>query len=307
MKEQSADHEVEDIYSASKVLAPQRLTRVLDVGANPIDGDPPYKAMLDSRLCEVVGFEPNPQAFERLQRRKGPNEVYLPFAVGDGEAHVLNIYKAAGFSSLLEIRPEIRDLLPSFSRGTELSRQLPVVTQKIDSCDEIPDFDFLKIDIQGGELSVLQNAHRKLSSAIAVQIEVSFLPLYQSQPGFGQIDVELRSLGFLPHTFVALKKWLIAPITKKGRRWDPINQLLEGDLVYFRDYTNPDHMSDEQLRHLAMVAHYCYGSFDVSARCMQILDNRLGAGSGLLHSYVEALPAIFDLPQSTDGIKLRTA
>ena len=30
----------------AQILAPARLTTVVDVGANPIDGDPPYKAML---------------------------------------------------------------------------------------------------------------------------------------------------------------------------------------------------------------------------------------------------------------------
>ena len=28
------------------MLAPERPTAIVDVGANPIDGDPPYKAML---------------------------------------------------------------------------------------------------------------------------------------------------------------------------------------------------------------------------------------------------------------------
>ena len=32
------------------LLRPQRLTAVVDVGANPIDGDTPYKSMLSRRL-----------------------------------------------------------------------------------------------------------------------------------------------------------------------------------------------------------------------------------------------------------------
>ena len=42
------------------LLSPQRLTAVVDVGANPIDGETPYKSLLERRLCTVVGFEPQP-------------------------------------------------------------------------------------------------------------------------------------------------------------------------------------------------------------------------------------------------------
>ena len=41
-----------------QLLSPNRLTEVVDVGANPIVGDPPYKPMLDAGLCNVTGFEP---------------------------------------------------------------------------------------------------------------------------------------------------------------------------------------------------------------------------------------------------------
>ncbi len=59
-------------------LTPQRATEVVDVGANPIDGKPPYTAMLSAGLCRVTGFEPQEQALLELEQRKGPNEHYLP-------------------------------------------------------------------------------------------------------------------------------------------------------------------------------------------------------------------------------------
>jgi hypothetical protein len=52
------------------LIQPARLTSVVDVGANPIDGDPPYKAMLQRRLCTVVGFEPQDEALAVLNARK---------------------------------------------------------------------------------------------------------------------------------------------------------------------------------------------------------------------------------------------
>ncbi len=70
------------------MLQPKRLTAVVDIGANPIDGDPPYKEMLAAGLCTVIGFEPQADALAALNRRRTPRERYLPYAVGDGRGTV---------------------------------------------------------------------------------------------------------------------------------------------------------------------------------------------------------------------------
>jgi hypothetical protein len=46
----------------SELLRTHRPTAIVDIGANPIDGDPPYKPMLQKGLCRVTGFEPQPDA-----------------------------------------------------------------------------------------------------------------------------------------------------------------------------------------------------------------------------------------------------
>jgi hypothetical protein len=50
------------------------LTRVVDIGANPVDGAPPYKPLLDAQLCRLTGFEPQPVALAELNRKKGTNK-----------------------------------------------------------------------------------------------------------------------------------------------------------------------------------------------------------------------------------------
>ena len=57
--------------------------------------------------------------------------------------------------------------------------------------------DFLKIDIQGAERDVLAHARAKLAETVAIQTEISFVPLYKDQPTLGDIDLELRGQGFL--------------------------------------------------------------------------------------------------------------
>ena len=75
-----------------------RLTHVVDIGANPIEGVPPYKPLLDAQLCRVTGFEPQASALAELNRKKGAYETYLPYAVGDGREHSLNLCAYSGWT-----------------------------------------------------------------------------------------------------------------------------------------------------------------------------------------------------------------
>jgi hypothetical protein len=139
---------------------------------------------------------------------------------------------------------------------------------------------------RGGELAVFQSAKAKLSETVAIQTEISFVPLYKDQPTLGDIDLELRGQGFLPHCFPAIKLWPIAPCVDPRQ---PFNQLLEADIVYVRDFTDPDSLSDEQLKHLGLIAHYCYRSFDLALRCVMLLEQRQVVEAGTGERYLEIL------------------
>ena len=256
----------------SDLVCCSRLTAVVDIGANPIDGAPPYKEMLQAGLCTVTGFEPQPDELAELQSRKGPLETYLPHAVGDGETHRLMITRSSGMTSLLRPDAKRLALFPGFTEFGTVVDEVDVAAHRLDDIDEVGEFDLLKIDIQGGELMALQNGRDKLTHAVAVQTEVSFVPLYENQPVFGQVDLELRSQGFLPHSLPATKVWAIAP-TILGPAVAQ-NQLLEADIVYVRDIAYPERLTDEQLSHLAMIAFHVYGSIDLTLFCILQLTQR---------------------------------
>src|SRR4051812_38193209 len=135
--------------SLHQILIPGRLTAIVDVGANPIDGDPPYKAMLAAGLAEVVGFEPQADAFARLEKMRGPRERYLPYAVGDGTRANLNICELEGMTSLLVPEPRHLALFNLFPIWGQVKKQIPVDTKKLDDITEIAAMDFLKMDVQG--------------------------------------------------------------------------------------------------------------------------------------------------------------
>jgi FkbM family methyltransferase len=252
------------------LIRPDRLTNVVDIGANPIDSDPPYKSLLENRLCRVCGFEPQTAALAELNSRKSDLETYLPYVVGDGKFATLKVCRASGMTSLFSPDPQTLNHFSGFPEWGQVVEEIPVTTRRLDDIVELGEVDFLKMDVQGAELAIIQNGFERLSSVVAVQAEVSFIPLYKDQPSFGQIDDALRRLGFIPHCFAAINKRLIAPLFAQNP-YDSINQLLEADMVYVRNFMKPDLMSTEQLKHLAVVAHHCYGSFDLASNCLHHL------------------------------------
>ncbi|MBK1884040.1 FkbM family methyltransferase [Luteolibacter pohnpeiensis] len=272
-----------------EILSPGRLTEVVDIGANPVDGEPPYRPMMQAELVQVTGFEPQQSALEELLAKKSPAERYLPYAVGDGQCHTLKICAGSGMTSLLE--PDVRslDLFEVLKPYGQVIDRVPIDTKRLDEIDEIELLDLLKIDIQGGELAVFQHGKNKLSQAVVIQVEVSFVTLYENQPGMGEIDIELRNQGFIPHCFAAVKHWPIAPCVVNGEPRRALNQLLEADLVYVRDFSRPENLTDEQLKHLALIVHHCYRSFDLALRCVMLLEQRGAVAAGSQVRYLGSL------------------
>ena len=171
----------------------------------------------------------------------------------------------------------------------KVTRRVPLKTRKLDDISKIRHLDFLKIDIQGGNLAVFRGGAVKLSQAVVVQTEVSFVTLYKGQPSFGDVDLEMPRQEFTPHCFAEVKRWPIAPCIVKGDPREPLNQLLEADIVYVHDFVRPESMSDEQLKHLALIAHYCYGSFDLALRYVLLLEQRRALETGVQHWYLQLL------------------
>jgi len=276
------------ISGLQALLRPERLTEIVDVGANPIDGDPPYKAMLGAGLCRVTGFEPQGHALQNLLQKKGPLERYFPWAIGDGQTHELKLCVSQGMTSFLEPDPAALATFEVFRELGTVRGRVAVPTRRLDDIAEIAAMDFLKIDIQGSELMVFRNAGDRLGSAVAVQTEISFVNLYLNQPTAGEIDLELRRHGLIPHCFAAVKCWPIAPCVVNGNPRQPLNQLLEADIVYVRDFTRAETMTAEQLKHLALIAVHCYGSVDLALRCIATLEGRHDIPRGSQQAFLES-------------------
>ncbi|WP_444460140.1 FkbM family methyltransferase [Rhodobacter capsulatus] len=271
-------------------LPRERRTVVLDVGANPITPTP-YKTLLGLQSCEVIGFEPQPEAFAALQSARSPRERYFPHAVGDGTAQQLKIFRFSGMTSVFEpCLPSIA-LLGKPRMGRVIERvALPTVA--LDTLPEIGRIDLLKIDIQGGELAVFQGARQTLAQAVAVIVELRHLRLYEGEPMAAGVDQELRAQGFALHKFLFNKSMPIAnsQLARLSREANS-DQLVDGDAVYLRDLTRLDAIDDEGLVQLAILAASTFDSHTVALACLDALAARGRIPASLARDYVDALPA----------------
>jgi hypothetical protein len=111
-----------------------------------------------------------------------------------------------------------------------------------DGLDDLPETagaDFLKLDVQGAELLVLEGAVARLADILVVHVEVEFLPLYKNQPLFADIDAFLRAQGFAFHTMKPYGR-TFKPAILNNDIYAQLNQLIWADAVYVRDFMRFD-------------------------------------------------------------------
>lgn len=269
--------------------------KVVDVGANPIDAKPPYMPLLQSG-AQIVGFEPNPKGLAKLNEQKGPNETYLPHAVGDGERHTLHFCHAQGMTSLLKPNPEVISLFLGFPAWSHVVSTEEIDTIRLDDVPETAGLDLLKIDIQGAELMVLRHAQARLRDALVIQAEVEFMKLYVDQPLFSDVEQFLREHGFQFHRFFPTVSRVIHPLVEdvsdkghtgmnqllqavlQGRDdlYTGMSQLVWADAIFVRDFTQLQQLSDRDLLSMAAILHDCYQSFDLVLYLLAEYDRRTG-------------------------------
>ncbi len=273
-----------------KELAPARLTRVVDVGANPLS-PPPYDSLFRMGACHVIGFEPHPEAFAELQERCTENETYFPNAIGDGSEETLHVYNESGLTSIFYPHMGAIEYLGRSRRNIRLREDIPLKTRSLDSITDLGEVDLLKIDIQGAEVKVFHGAANVLRNALVVIPEVRFYQLYDGEPMFGGVDTELRRHGFTLHKFTEQKTKVIPNSQiKRLKRTQNRNQIVDGDAIYIRDPARIDDLSDQQIRHFAILATAVFQSYDLALYCLDALVRRGAAPDNLPRRFVDALP-----------------
>lgn len=263
--------------------------RIVDVGSSPVDGPPPYQPLVDQVPTEVIGFEPNPDARAELQATLKPHEILLADALGDGGRHTLHFCHAPGMNSLLEPDPTVLEKFHLFGEFGTVLRTETVSTKRLDDLQDVGRIDFLKLDVQGFEKTIIENGRQRIKGCLVVHTEAAFVPMYRKQPCLGEVDTLLRELGFVVHTVFSLKRWGVAPMLLNGDPRKGLNQVLDGDLVYVRNFFDLTHWDDVEIARFAHILHFTYGSFDVVYYLLRELMRRRVIAPNAPHQYLELI------------------
>jgi FkbM family methyltransferase len=248
--------------------------QVVDVGASALatSGSPPYEPLLTHGLARLTAFEPNPEELAKLPQ--SATRRVLPHAIGDGGPATLHLTRHPGFASTLEPDPGLAEHVHSFAALMEVTSRKPLQTTRLDDLSDLPRIDWLKIDIQGGELAAFHGGAGKLSRALCVQTEVAFVPIYRNQPLWADQDAALQGLGLRFHGFASANRFPFTGTPKDlyfvSKRRD-IGQWIDADAVYLRDFAGWDALPDEDLKRLLLILALCYPALSATLRLAGLL------------------------------------
>jgi len=212
-------------YLRARALASHDTDVVLDVGANL--GQYGNELRSFGYRGRIVSFEPLQEPFRQLSLRADGDDSWLTIncALGQDPTEVV-MHVAANNGESSSVLPMLDSHVSAAPYaqyvGTETVQQL-----RLDEAvgDLLSDGSraFLKCDVQGYEKHVLAGGPDVLKHAVGVELELSFVPLYDGGMLYLEAIGLLEEYGFALHS---LFPFFSDPTT--GR-------LLQGDGVFFRD------------------------------------------------------------------------
>lgn len=223
---------------------------ICDVGARG-DPIPELKPLLPHvRYFAVDADEKECDRLNRNPPRHFASFICLPACVGDGKPANLTLYRERGWSSILELSTEFQ---ASFLRTMPIDERVAVQTVTLDrALEPYPEpVDFLKLDTQGSELTILENAPRTVRGALLIETEVEFLPMYKGQPTFDAMHRFMLDRGFelLYLNRVVGQKRRIYKGPARG-------QLVWGDALYGRSPKMLSEPPERMTRYAILLANY---------------------------------------------------
>ncbi|MFQ6548612.1 FkbM family methyltransferase [Aestuariibius sp. 2305UL40-4] len=275
----------------ARALNLPRPMAVVDVGANPIN-TPSYENLLRVGAGRLVGFEPDPAAFEALQKEAANGDrTYLPYAIGPEGRYVFRAHQINSLSSLFPFRPAAARFMGKMHWIRRRVDEIEMDLHQLDRLEDVPPIDFLKMDAQGAELAILEGGRQKLSKAVAIMPEVAFYRIYDGQPLMRDIDQEMERQGFVLHKILFQKPALLpSSQSKRLHRRRAASQSIDGDAVWIRNMEEPEDLTSDQIKHLALCADSVFESPDLVLMCLDILVARGEVTRKLPSTYVDMLP-----------------
>ena len=165
----------------------------IDIGAHKGEWALVFKRFFPH--TKVYSFEANLSVFDELIQRN-PDSTHALLGRSNGVARTL--YFPSGHGVSLTGVSLYKELGHDYDKPVTLS----MVSRTLDSFNL--DCDYLKLDVQGAELEVLEGSERTLTSAKFVQLECSILQFNHGAPLIAEILAFMHSRGFVVFDLIEL-------------------------------------------------------------------------------------------------------
>jgi FkbM family methyltransferase len=204
---------IEYIIQRRQVFKDFTVDLVLDVGANAGQFAHDLRAFYKG---DLISFEPVPAAFHHLIKTasRDPRWKVCQFALGSqNSTQTMNVYHRTELSSFLKTNAYCTG---RHGDSAAITGQEVVSVRRLDDVldDVAPDWHgkriFLKMDTQGYDLEVFKGLGNKLERVVALQSEVSLIPIYENMPHWTDSILFYERAGFgvagmFPVTFDACR------------------------------------------------------------------------------------------------------
>jgi FkbM family methyltransferase len=239
---------------------------LIDIGAAG-DIEPRWKAV--EKNLNYIGFEPDMRSRDQLMNNKHSCREYIihPIALFDRSTSInLNLCRKPQVSSIYTPNTNFISRYPDPGRFDVLKTDI-INTTKLDNIT-IKNPDFIKLDIQGAELNALIGGKKILKETFGLEIEVEFLPLYLTQPLFGDVTSFLSEHDFEFIDFVNLYRW-------ERNSHNGHGHCVFGDALYLK---SPEFIVKKKLG-IARISSYLgilllYKRFDLIRRVLELIPNK---------------------------------
>ncbi len=224
----------------------------------------------------VIGIEADPEECARMNAQAGSGEHHINAAVGrESEKVILELHKKRRTSSCFQTdMARVNHFFDAkrFSKEGEI----PFITSSLDkvcSSENISRIDYLKVDVEGFELAVLQGY---TGSLLLADIEVNFYPFRRNIPLFDEIMGHMRKRGFF---LLDLRRNFWSPVRMKDlRNYGTKGVLIWGDALFALDpFLEGNHKIfidlDARISYLAFLCLYGY-----PAEALMFIDVMQAAG-----------------------------
>jgi FkbM family methyltransferase len=188
------------------ILAPEEPLTVVDGGAR--NGPTPFPELV-ANICYHC-FEPSPQSTasvggaltENVRQGKRGEMVVYPVALAEETGtQTLYMTRGAGATSCLRPSADLKQRFPvdRWTESFDVVKELQVPSLSLADLvarASLNWIDFLKLDTQGSELTILRGMGESLRHVGVIETEINFLKLYDDQPAWWELAGYIEQHGF---------------------------------------------------------------------------------------------------------------